>query len=80
MFKYFLLNPWVDLSSQSPHGRVIPANLEVFDTHAADSDALVSFVSGLSGGTFVLMASMDESQSNMTQAAKDAGWQQQIGT
>lgn len=60
---------------------ICPANrhglskrVEVFDTHGADSDALVTFVSGLSGGTFVLMASMDESQSNMTQAAKDAGF------
>jgi len=71
MLGKFPIESMVDLSSQSSWS--IQA-IEVFDTHGADSDALVTFVSGLSGGSFVLMASMDESQSNMTQAAKDAGF------
>ncbi|CAJ1356557.1 unnamed protein product [Effrenium voratum] len=45
---------------------------EVFDTHAAGSEALVTFVDGLSAGTIVLMGVRDEAKGNMSAAAKDA--------
>ena len=45
---------------------------QVFDTHAADSEALVTFLTGLSSGSLVLAAVRDEAQSNMTVAAKEA--------
>lgn len=73
----FPIESMVDLSIRQSSWSI--QAIEVFDTHGADSDALVTFVSGLSGGSFVLMASMDESQSNMTQAAKDAGFCNKLG-
>ncbi|CAJ1392982.1 unnamed protein product [Effrenium voratum] len=47
-------------------------SFQVFDTHAAGSEALVTFVDGLSAGTIVLMGVRDEAKGNMSTAAKDA--------
>ena len=44
---------------------------QVFDTHAAGSDALVSFVDGLGSGSLVLFAAKDDAASNLTTAAKE---------
>ena len=49
-----------------------PIGFQVFDTHAAESEALVAFVGGLSSGSLVLFGARDDAQSNMTVAAKDA--------
>lgn len=47
-------------------------SFQVFDTHAAGSEALAAFVAAQPSGSLVLFAARDDAQSNMTQAAKDA--------
>ena len=44
---------------------------QVFDTHHAGSEALVSFLTELSSGSLVLAAAFDDAQDNMTVAAKE---------
>lgn len=45
---------------------------QTFDTHAAGSEALVSFMASLRAGTTVMVGALDDAQGNMSLAAKDA--------